>query len=151
MYKRQGYDFLIITNNLINHISLLLGKERLSLSKKVKDNVKQALKYISRFEETAVEIASKNQYDYVVCGHIHKPEIREFHTPNGEVTYLNSGDWIENLSSLEYVKGRWSIYTYDKSAFLQIENTLVEEEKDLSEKSLKELFGSLVDDILNNN
>ena len=146
-----GYDFLVITNNLMNHISLLLGKERLSLSKKVKDNVKQALKYISRFEETAVEIASKNKYNYVICGHIHKPEIREFHMPNGEVTYLNSGDWIENLSSLEYVKGQWSIYTYDKAEFVEKEKDLIKDEKDLSDKSLKELFGSLLDDILNNN
>ena len=71
--------------------------------------------------------------------------------PNGEVTYLNSGDWIENLSSLEYVKGQWSIYTYDKAEFVEKEKDLIKDEKDLSDKSLKELFGSLVDDILNNN
>ncbi|MEJ2052428.1 MAG: UDP-2,3-diacylglucosamine diphosphatase [Calditrichaceae bacterium] len=145
-----GYDLLILTNNFINRFSMLFGKERISLSKKVKDNVKHAVKYIGRFEDTAIEIAAKNNYDFVICGHIHKPEIRKFYTRNGDVTYLNSGDWIENLSALEYANGEWSIYTYDKIDFLE-ENIITEDEKDISEKSLKELFGSLVDDILNNN
>jgi hypothetical protein len=48
----------------------------------------------------------------VVCGHIHQPEIRNVKTEKGEVTYLNSGDWVENLTALEYNNNTWKIYHY---------------------------------------
>lgn len=146
-----GYDLLIIMNNIVNRISEIFGSGRISLSKKVKENVKRALKYISQFEETAIEIALKNNYDYVICGHIHKPEIKSYKTDSGEITYLNSGDWLESLSALEYVKGQWSIYTYNDAEFLGHEDKKIEESPDLSDRSLKELYGSLVEDIVNNN
>ena len=53
-----------------------------------------------------------NHYDYVICGHIHHPEIKDVKTANGQVTYMNSGDWIENLTALEYTDSKWSIYNY---------------------------------------
>jgi UDP-2,3-diacylglucosamine pyrophosphatase LpxH len=48
----------------------------------------------------------------VVCGHIHEPKIQPTKTENGEVVYLNSGDWIENLTALEFHKNSWSIYKH---------------------------------------
>ena len=51
-------------------------------------------------------------YQYVVCGHIHQPVIKNVETEKGNITYLNSGDWIENLTSLEYHDGAWEIYKY---------------------------------------
>jgi UDP-2,3-diacylglucosamine pyrophosphatase LpxH len=108
-----GYDSLILLNTFFNWISLKLGRGRISLSKKIKGGVKSALKYIHNFEETAAEIALFNHYDYVVCGHIHQPQIRKISNKQGEqVIYLNSGDWVENLSSLEYNHGSWSVYYY---------------------------------------
>ena len=105
----QGYDFLILINRGVNHILKMMGKERISLSKKVKDSVKGAVKFISNFEQTAADIAISNGYDYVVCGHIHEPVMKEVSNAKGSVTYLNSGDWIENLTSLEYNDGKWSL------------------------------------------
>ena len=70
------------------------------------------MKFINNFEDTVCEIAAENKYNYVICGHIHHPEIKEVDTKHGRVTYLNSGDWIENLTALEYNQSKWSIYNY---------------------------------------
>jgi UDP-2,3-diacylglucosamine pyrophosphatase LpxH len=110
----KGYDFLILLNRMINHISEKLGRGRISLSKKIKDNVKSAVKFIDNFEQVAAELAVEKNYTYVVCGHIHQPVIRTIETSKGNVVYLNSGDWVENLTSLEYHEGKWSLYYYHK-------------------------------------
>ena len=68
-----GYDTLIYINAFINFISKKLGKEKISLSKKIKNSVKGAVKHINNFEETAANIAIEKKYDYVLCGHIHQP------------------------------------------------------------------------------
>ena len=80
----------------------------------VKDGVKKAVSFVSDFEITAAEIAIEKKYDYVICGHIHMPQIKKITTTNGSVTYMNSGDWIENLTALEY-NGSWEIFNYDKN------------------------------------
>lgn len=108
----KGYDALILLNTFVNWVSKLLGYGKLSLSKKIKNGVKSAVKFINDFEKTASDIAIENNYDYVICGHIHQPEIKEIETHKGKTTYLNSGDWIENLTALEYNHKEWSLYTY---------------------------------------
>jgi len=114
-----GYDSLIILNTFVNFILKSLGRGKISLSKRIKDSVKQAVKFINNFEKTASDIAISNGYDYVVCGHIHHPEIKKIKNEYGEVTYLNSGDWIENLTALEYSHGEWRIYRYSDDLYAQ--------------------------------
>ncbi|WP_299886689.1 UDP-2,3-diacylglucosamine diphosphatase [uncultured Lacinutrix sp.] len=109
-----GYDFLILINRLFNWFLVMLGREKYSLSKKIKNSVKSAVKYISNFENVAVELAIENGYDYVVCGHIHQPKILIKKNKYGQTTYLNSGDWIENFTALEYQFKRWKIYNYSQ-------------------------------------
>lgn len=109
----KGYEILILINRFVNWVSLKMGRGKISLSKKIKDSVKGAVKHINNFEETAAGIAIQNQYDYVVCGHIHKPEMREISLEEGSVMYLNSGDWVENLTCLEYHKNSWSIMKFE--------------------------------------
>ena len=75
--------------------------------------------WISNFEDTAIELAIKDKYDFVVCGHIHQPQIKTIYRDGVSTTYLNSGDWIENCTALEYSEGSWSIYTYDKHDYVQ--------------------------------
>jgi UDP-2,3-diacylglucosamine pyrophosphatase LpxH len=113
-----GYDTLIVINTFVNFILRLLGRGKISLSKRVKDSVKKAVSFIHDFERTASDIAISNGYDYVICGHIHHPEMKKISTDKGEVMYLNSGDWVENLTALEYHQGQWKIYRYaeDQSA-----------------------------------
>lgn len=115
----QGYDLLILLNRFINTVLKVFGREKMSLSKKVKDGVKKAVSWINNFEQTAAELAIEKQYDYVICGHIHQPQKRTIKSKDGEVTYLNSGDWIENLTSLELNEGEWNIYQYDEKLFEQ--------------------------------
>ncbi len=110
-----GYDLLILLNSLINWILVSMGRNKMSLSKKVKNSVKQAIKYISDFEETAAELAISKGFDYVICGHIHQPQMRIISNSKGKIAYLNSGDWIENLTALEYHQGAWSICQYSSS------------------------------------
>ena len=109
-----GYDILILLNSFINAVSEKLGKGRISLSKKIKNSVKSAIKYINNFEETVAEIALQKGYDHVICGHIHQPEKRIVCSNNRAVIYLNSGDWVENLTALECVNSEWNIYYYHK-------------------------------------
>ena len=112
----KGYDVLILINTFINWISHLLGYGKLSLSKKMKNSVKSAVKFINDFEKIASDIAIDNEYDYVICGHIHQPEIKEIENQKGKTTYLNSGDWIENLTALEYKNKQWTLYEIAKNS-----------------------------------
>ncbi|WP_343305225.1 UDP-2,3-diacylglucosamine diphosphatase [Chitinophaga niabensis] len=108
----KGYDILIIINRLVNHLLERMGREKMSFSKKVKDSVKQAVKFISDFEQTVADIAADKEFDVVCCGHIHQPIIKEMAANGKTVTYLNSGDWVENLTSLEYSQGAWTLYQH---------------------------------------
>jgi len=101
----HGYDLLIMVNSAINFVLRLLGREKMSLSKRVKNSVKKAVSWIGNFEHTAAELAIEKGYDYVICGHIHQPQKRLITNDKGSVMYLNSGDWIENLTALEYNQG----------------------------------------------
>lgn len=123
-----GYDTLILINSFVNWISEKFGYGKISLSKKIKNSVKGAIKFISDFEKVAADIGIESQYDYVVCGHIHHPEIRLIKNEDGEITYLNSGDWIENLSALEYHDGEWKIYRYQEDALAK--SVVIDEDND---------------------
>jgi UDP-2,3-diacylglucosamine pyrophosphatase LpxH len=125
-----GYDTLIHINSFANFVSeKIFKKGKLSLSKKIKNSVKSAVKFINSFEQTAADIGISNHYDYVVCGHIHQPEMREIENEHGKIMYLNSGDWIENLTALEYVEGDWKIYRYDEQEMRRMMEHAVEEEE----------------------
>ena len=131
-----GYDTLIVINRFANFISeKIFKKGKLSFSKKIKNSVKSAVKFINDFEQTAADIGISNHYDYVVCGHIHQPEMRELTNAHGSIMYLNSGDWIENLTTLEYADGKWKIYKYADAEFEKDEAEEVEE-NDLSNDQL---------------
>lgn len=117
-----GYDYLILLNRFINWFLSKLGREPYSFSKKIKASVKKAVKFISDFETTATDLAIEKKYDYVICGHIHEPKIIKKENKHGSTLYLNSGDWIENLTALEYHKKRWKLFSYSESNFTEEEN-----------------------------
>ena len=110
-----GYDMLILINRFINWVLARFNKEPYSLSKKIKNNVKSAVKFITNFENVCVELAIEKGYDYVICGHIHEPKIEFMENENGETFYLNSGDWVENLTALEYNNKKWKLYKHDRN------------------------------------
>ncbi len=137
-----GYDLLILINRIANRVSERMGRGRLSLSKKIKNSVKSAVKYINQFESVCADIAIEQGYDVVVCGHIHQPEIRKIQTQKGDVWYMNSGDWVENLTALEYHKGNWSICNFRDLA--ETELTVLEPHVDSADLAPAELFANLV-------
>jgi len=114
-----GYDSLILINSMTNWCLTAFGQSKMSFSQRIKGKFKDAVKFINHFEQTAADLAVDKNYDYVICGHIHQPEIREIKSSVSDqtVTYLNSGDWVESLTALEYQQGKWSIFDYQKAVF----------------------------------
>ncbi len=136
-----GYDTLILINRMVNYVSMKMGRGKISLSKKVKNSVKGAVKFINNFEDTVCDIAAENNYDYVICGHIHHPEIKGVDTKHGHVTYMNSGDWIENLTSLEYSDSKWRIYNFNEDP---VARTIDINKKKQGKETAKALMASLM-------
>ena len=135
-----GYNLLILINSFVNWCLAKMGREKYSLSKKIKNSVKGAVKYINDFEKTATDLAIKNGYDYVVCGHIHQPKKELYENIHGKTMYLNSGDWVENLTALEYSFKRWRIYRYNRDKLLPF---FADEE--LKGMDMNELIASITD------
>ncbi len=106
----KSYDLLIRINRLLNLLLERFGKEPYSFSKAIKAKTKKAVSYIQSFEEVACELAINKGYDFVICGHIHQPTIKDVVLPKGRVRYMNSGDWVENLTALEYSYGEWRLH-----------------------------------------
>lgn len=110
----KAYDYLIHLNTFVNWLSEKFGGKRVSLSKAIKHSVKQAVSFIQNFEEAAVNYAYQEACSTVVCGHIHQATKAKIKVKDTEILYLNSGDWIENLTSLEYNEGVWTLHQYNE-------------------------------------
>lgn len=124
----KGYDILIWTNRLINDLLQYFGREKISFSKRVKSSVKKAVKWISNFETTAAALAIDQKFDTVICGHIHQPQDRIIQLEHGSVHYLNSGDWVENCTALEYNDRQWTLYKYPDNITNLVHNEIVQED-----------------------
>ena len=111
----NGYASLLAFNSFINKLMKLMGKKKLSLSKRIMEQFNKRMVNIDAFETMIAELAIEKKYDSVICGHIHQPQKRNIKTDKGIVTYLNSGDWVEHLTALEYHDNDWHIYSYDES------------------------------------
>lgn len=133
-----GYDFLILLNRVINWVLIKMGREKYSLSKRIKNGVKKAIKYIDDFESVAADLAIENGYKYVICGHIHQPQMLRKVNKNGTCLYLNSGDWIENLTALEYHHKRWDLYHFNQD---KLSSFYADE--DLKSMNYKELLAAI--------
>ena len=98
-----GYEVAITIDRFLKK---RLGYKK-SLSKTLKDSVKQAVKFITDFEnQLAYQALSKNLKG-VICGHIHKPEDKNIQIRESQIHYLNCGDWIENNSYIIYNKDKF--------------------------------------------
>jgi UDP-2,3-diacylglucosamine pyrophosphatase LpxH len=101
-----AYEFLMKLNVVVNGVRRRFDLPYWSLSKHAKHKVKNAVEFISRFEEAVAHEAKARRVDGVVCGHIHTAEERQF----GDITYYNDGDWVEGCTALvEHFDGRMEI------------------------------------------
>ena len=91
-----GYSLLMLLNRWVNAVRRRVGLPYWSLSKHAKARVKNAVAFISRFEEVVAHAAGARGVDGVVCGHIHTADQRSF----GDTVYYNDGDWVESCTAL---------------------------------------------------
>jgi UDP-2,3-diacylglucosamine pyrophosphatase LpxH len=90
------YEFTLRLNRYLNHWRAKLGLPYWSLSAFLKHKVKTALNYVTDFERAVAREARERGYQGVVCGHIHRAEMRDI----DGVLYCNDGDWVESLTAL---------------------------------------------------
>jgi len=103
------YEVLMVLSGWINAVRRRFGLPYWSLSKMAKHKVKNAVEFISQYEEVVTRAAAARKVDGVVCGHIHTAEMKEF----GGVSYYNDGDWVEGCTALvEHFDGRMEILNW---------------------------------------
>ncbi len=109
----QAYEFTLRLNRTFNHLRGRLGLPYWSLSQYLKHKVKRAVSYVSDFETAVAHEAKRRGLDGVVCGHIHRAEMREIEG----VLYCNDGDWVESLTALvEHADGRLELIDWSTRA-----------------------------------
>jgi UDP-2,3-diacylglucosamine pyrophosphatase LpxH len=91
-----AYTFALSVNTWLNTVRRKLGFSYWSLSAYLKHKVKNAVEYISSYENFVAQEAHRHKVDGIVCGHIHAAEKRLI----GEVLYMNDGDWVESCTAL---------------------------------------------------
>ena len=102
----HAYRLALVLNTWVNVVRRKLGYPYFSLSAKLKHKVKNAVEFISRFEQAIAQEAASRGVDGVICGHIHHAEMRKMHG----VEYCNDGDWVESCTALvEHLDGRLEI------------------------------------------
>ena len=107
-----GYTLLLRMNVVVNKVRSMLGYDYWSLSKWVKDSVKQAVSYVGDFETTVASVCNERGYAGIICGHIHKAANRKV----GGVRYLNCGDWVESCTAILHTHdGQFQVIEYDAS------------------------------------
>lgn len=90
------YDALLVLNRWFNRLRRLAGRDYFSISAWLKHKCKKAVNYMGDFEETLVTEIRRQQVDGVICGHIHRADLKAI----GNLLYSNSGDWVESCTAL---------------------------------------------------
>ena len=104
------YHVMMGLNGWVNRVRHAVGMPYWSLSKAAKHKVKNAVEFISKYEEIVARAAGERGVDGVVCGHIHTAEIREFAQDGKAIDYYNDGDWVEGCTALvEHFDGRMEL------------------------------------------
>lgn len=130
----KAFDKFVQFNRFINEWEKFFGSTESNLSKKIKDKTKQHVTEKNNFEQLYIDHAAENDIHSLVCGHLHKPGIWKMCATNSkkEVVYMNSGDWTENCTALEYSRKNWKLYQYPKTENPQ-NNVLKEIKFDIEE------------------
>lgn len=104
------YEILLWGNTYIKKFQSFFGLPNWSLSKFVKQNVKQALAYIQQFETIASKYSLDNEFDGVICGHIHRHNNNTISVEDETCHYLNCGDWVEVCSYIKYKDNTFHVF-----------------------------------------
>jgi UDP-2,3-diacylglucosamine pyrophosphatase LpxH len=107
-----GYNLAVSLDVGLKTVLHRVGMHPVSLAEMCKSKVPAARRHIARYEECCLRAAAARGHDAVVVGHIHVPCQRSELVDGCQVTYLNSGDWVDSLSALEYAEGAWRVVTW---------------------------------------
>ena len=111
MLGDYAYRTVLMLNTVLNLVRRRLGFGYWSFSAFLKVKVKNALQFIENYEISVADEARRRGVDGVICGHIHKAEMRQI----GDITYVNDGDWVESCTALvEHFDGRLEILEWAK-------------------------------------
>ena len=117
------YFLLVEADVHFQRLRTRLGGEFSPLSTRIKTRLSGAIEYIRRFEDTAARYAKERGFDGVVCGHIHRPEIREIEG----ICYANDGDWVEHRTALaEDDSGSLMLLRYETGGITVIDRQISE-------------------------
>ena len=115
-----AYHLMMALNGWVNKARNALGMPYWSLSKAAKHKVKNAVEFISKYEEVVARAAGERGVDGVVCGHIHTADIRTFTQDGRTVEYYNDGDWVEGCNALvEHFDGRMELLHWPEEVALR--------------------------------
>lgn len=130
----KAFDKFVQFNRFLNEWERFFGRKESNLSKAIKDKTKQKITEKNDFEQQYINYAAENGIEAVVCGHLHKPGIWEMCATESKkkVMYMNSGDWTESCTALEYSRKKWKLYQYPKTVNAQ-NNVLKEIKLDYEE------------------
>ena len=116
----HAYEFSLFLNDAYNGVRKAFGRPYWSLSLFLKQRVKEAVGFLSRFEERVAEDALQRGVDGVICGHVHKAEMRDI----GGVLYCNDGDWVESCTALvERADGSLQLVQWQEGQAVPIDGT----------------------------
>ena len=110
------YDKILDMNAWINRARRMMGFGYWSFASFIKLKAKAAVKYVNDYEEAMIQYGRKNGLAGVICGHIHRPEIRDL----GDLLYMNCGDWVENCTALaEDYEGKFTLIRFHENNALR--------------------------------
>jgi UDP-2,3-diacylglucosamine pyrophosphatase LpxH len=90
------YDFTVMANDRINDVGRVMGRRYWPIAEKLKLSIEGSVRYIERFERIAAAYAAENGFDGILCGHIHRANLKHI----GDTLYCNTGDWVESCSAM---------------------------------------------------
>lgn len=108
-----GYNLALHLNSVVKRMFKKLNNSRVSPLQSGDFGTEPSEKYVADFEKKVQKWALINAYDTVVCGHIRSPKKQMLESSKGNLLYLNSGDWLNHMTTLEYSFKRWKLYRYE--------------------------------------
>ncbi|MBW8325351.1 MAG: UDP-2,3-diacylglucosamine diphosphatase [Prolixibacteraceae bacterium] len=113
-FGAAAYGLLTVFNKMVNRVLRAFGGADMILYKSMKDRILKEKKVLTNFEKAIGRAALSKNIDLVICGHTHIPVDKTISSENGQVRYINCGDWVEHFSAAECLDGNWSL-NYFKS------------------------------------
>ncbi len=110
----NGYALLLGFNKFMNRCARFFGRPPSSFANSVMKQFNKRFVKLEAFEQLVGELAVNKGYDYVICGHTHQSANKSIVCNNGSVMYLNSGDWVQSMTALEFRDNEWFLYKQEE-------------------------------------